>query len=473
MQNIDREIAKKKRKKIAILLPNPCNPDYRIIKYAELFNRDGHEVVVFCRSAPNLPAIENLNGVQYRRKNIVTTKTLTNLAKDFVNEPSKQSIHRPQTAGLENPAASLPPEKHNIVLRIAGKLKRHAKKWLKKPIVSLKKVTNSFNRRVAYKSQPTIFQAVFKQDVIGWGPDIVHCHDWQTLQLGVEIKNAIGSKLIFDSHELETHRNPPLTPARKRWMEKYEAKLLPQCDLVTTVCESIAAHLESSYKIPRPWVVVNSPIVSKALMPTPVPRWGRLPSNPSIRTEAGFSESTYLLTIVGNLTINRGVETLLDAMRGLPSDIAVAMVGKATPEFKTEIEKLIKEYNLENRVRLLDPVNPVFLVDFLSSANAGIIPIIPKTLSYQFALPNKLFECAFAGLPIIASDTVEIKMIIDRYSLGSTFPFGNHERLAKEILTYRNSWVATNLDRKDNTKFIAENCFEKSSSPLREWVAQS
>ncbi len=56
--------------KIAILVPNTCNPDYRVIKQAELFARAGHEVRVFCRHAEGLPAIEQLGGVVYIRKGI-------------------------------------------------------------------------------------------------------------------------------------------------------------------------------------------------------------------------------------------------------------------------------------------------------------------------------------------------------------------------------------------------------------------
>lgn len=57
--------------KIAILVPNACNPDYRVIKQAELFAASGHEVRVFCRHKRGLPRSEHLNGVNYVRRSIV------------------------------------------------------------------------------------------------------------------------------------------------------------------------------------------------------------------------------------------------------------------------------------------------------------------------------------------------------------------------------------------------------------------
>lgn len=57
-------------KKIAILVPNPCNPDFRVIKHAELFAKNGHEVRIYCRWTYGLPKNETVNGVMYIRKPI-------------------------------------------------------------------------------------------------------------------------------------------------------------------------------------------------------------------------------------------------------------------------------------------------------------------------------------------------------------------------------------------------------------------
>ncbi len=70
-------------KKIAILLPNPCNPDYRVIKHAEFFARAGHEVRIYCRWSKGLPMVEVLNGVTYIRKPI-TAELLSAGAMNFV-----------------------------------------------------------------------------------------------------------------------------------------------------------------------------------------------------------------------------------------------------------------------------------------------------------------------------------------------------------------------------------------------------
>ncbi len=56
--------------KVAIIVPNPCNPDYRVVKQAETLAKAGYEVRIFCTNTPKgeLPDWEEINGVGYVRR---------------------------------------------------------------------------------------------------------------------------------------------------------------------------------------------------------------------------------------------------------------------------------------------------------------------------------------------------------------------------------------------------------------------
>lgn len=58
------------RKKIAMLVSNPCSPDYRVNKQAESLAAAGYEVRVFCTWKPGIgiPTQEVINGVTYVRR---------------------------------------------------------------------------------------------------------------------------------------------------------------------------------------------------------------------------------------------------------------------------------------------------------------------------------------------------------------------------------------------------------------------
>ena len=318
--------------------------------------------------------------------------------------------------------------------------------------------------RYLFRFQHNAYFSMFKDELLEWHPNIVHCNDWQTLSLGAFAKSEIGSKLVFDSHELETHRNPPLPKNRKRWMERYEQKYLRKCDLVTTVCEPISEYLEKQYNIERPLVVYNAPI-HQHLYPAHED-WGRLVHRSDIRQEANLSSDDFLLVSVGNATVNRGIENVLEALVNLPQNIHLAIVGKVTQQFRELLGSLINQYHLQERVHFIPPVNPTCVINFIEKADAGIISIIPATLSYDYALPNKLFECAFARLPIIASDTQEIKRKVVEYSLGVVYQSGNIEELRQAVKKVYDNSKLKGFKQPTHQRFVEDHRFEKCAINL-------
>jgi glycosyltransferase involved in cell wall biosynthesis len=80
-------------------------------------------------------------------------------------------------------------------------------------------------------------------------------------------------------------------------------------------------------------------------------------------------------------------------------------------------------------------------------------------LSDYYSLPNKLFEYAFAGLPILASDFPEIRKIVDKYSLGY-YTDNNIEKIEETIISLQN------LTIKKANEFNFKNLDELS------WIAQ-
>ncbi|SFR64646.1 hypothetical protein SAMN04488002_3712 [Litoreibacter janthinus] len=53
-----------------MVVPNMCNPDYRVVKEAESLAAAGYEVRVFCTWKPGarVPVLEEFNGVTYVRR---------------------------------------------------------------------------------------------------------------------------------------------------------------------------------------------------------------------------------------------------------------------------------------------------------------------------------------------------------------------------------------------------------------------
>jgi len=65
------------------------------------------------------------------------------------------------------------------------------------------------------------------------------------------------------------------------------------------------------------------------------------------------------------------------------------------------------------------------LLEVSADANIGFSLIKPISKSYEQALPNKLFEYALAGIPIIASKLPEMEKVIIEYKIGYTVDFND------------------------------------------------
>ena len=78
-------------------------------------------------------------------------------------------------------------------------------------------------------------------------------------------------------------------------------------------------------------------------------------------------------------------------------------------------------------------------------------------------IPNKLFECAFAGLPIIASNTTELRKAVKNFNLGTTFKPGSHTDLAEKILKLIKGQSKENAKTRE---FIQEMKFENAIEHL-------
>jgi len=204
-----------------------------------------------------------------------------------------------------------------------------------------------------------------------------------------------------------------------------EARAIRRADAVITVCDPIADHLRAEYHIPRPTVLFNAPSV---LARADAPR----PTRTSIRSDARVPDGMKLAVYVGLVTVNRGIETLLEALVGLP-DVFVAAVGPKNAAYAPSLLARARKLGVADRFALLAPVPPEQVVDYIAGADFGLNPLIPVTLSYQYAMPNKLFEMAFAGLPIVNSDAQESARFVRDNGLGVIYRSGDAVACAKAM----------------------------------------
>lgn len=273
------------------------------------------------------------------------------------------------------------------------------------------------------------FKSVFSRHVRNWEPDVIHCHDGLSLPLCAQFSRSPRIRTIYDSHELEAHRNHHLIAYMRPRIKYLEKKCLPKIDAIITVGEEIADHLSETYGIARPSVLFNSPV-------------SRQPNSEvkaTVRTDSAISEDATLVVYTGNIAAGRGLEDVLYGLRYYllhstkPVDVHFSLVGTGRPETKESLRTLSKELGLENRIQFHEPVLPDDVSRYITDADIAVLPIPPSGLSHQYAMPNKLFEAANAGLPILATKLKEMNKFIAQHQLGRCYEWGDAKEFSQEF----------------------------------------
>ena len=239
--------------------------------------------------------------------------------------------------------------------------------------------------------------------------DAWHCNDIEAFVLGWCAQRLNPRlRLIYDCHEFEAERNAKPAIERKMvgWLER---RMIRKAEAVITVSPSIATAYRERYTgcgIPDVHLVRN--------IPEPKPLSGG-PAPDHFRTRFGIPEGDFVALYQGAFTHNRGLETALDAMRGLEdSGIHLVLMGYGP------LQPLVDAAAAElPHVHVHPAVAYEAVLEHTRSADVGLVSVKPTCLSYLYCLPNKLFEYLLAGVPVLSNDLPDCRALIEEFGAGS------------------------------------------------------
>lgn len=238
---------------------------------------------------------------------------------------------------------------------------------------------------------------------------VVYCNDDYSLLASVVVAKVTGAKLVYDAHELEHDKNGQSKLERAMTL-RLEKMCWTFVDYFITVSESIRLHYLRELGHKPSAVVMNTPSILATESETPV--------TSDIRTVLGLGPDDVILLYVGAFSEGRGIRALLDCAKSLPSDHHLVFLGEGALE--PDIIRYEEEFTNVHRV---PPVPHETVVGFISTADIGLCLLEAVSLSDRLALPNKFFEYAFAGLPILYSDFPEMSKLAQSFGLGRKCDF--------------------------------------------------
>jgi len=235
--------------------------------------------------------------------------------------------------------------------------------------------------------------------------EVYHFHDPELLPIGVLLKIFTRAKVVYDVHEdvpeqiLTKHWIPRLLRRPlARVFNAFEKLLARALDAVVVATEGIAEKFAQL----KPIVIHNYPDL------------GMLP-NPSTRHGEGKEK---VLVYVGGISKIRGAIEMVQALEYLnPAwDIRLDLIGKFEPP---ELEQELQGLPGYRRVRFLGWMPPENVYTHLANADVGLVCLHPEP-RFVVAWPVKLFEYMAAGLPVVASNFLLWKEIVEGNRCGIT-----------------------------------------------------
>jgi glycosyltransferase involved in cell wall biosynthesis len=262
--------------------------------------------------------------------------------------------------------------------------------------------------------------------------------------LGSKIQN---SKLVYDSHEYFTE-TPELQGrdfVRKFWL-LIEKIILPRIGKAITVSQPIADVYSKKYGVEMV-VVRNLPEMNRDI----------------ILEDVCFPTKNKVVLYQGVLNPGRGIKILIEALKYLDGvDLAIIGYGKV----KEDLINFAKYQMMEDRVHFIGRVAYDKLPNYSKKASVGMVLEEPMGKSFEFSLPNKLFDFIHAGLPFVAAPLIEVSKIVNKYNVGVLVDNYTPKNIACKV----NLLLEYNLLREEiisnQNRFKKELCWEKEVRKL-------
>lgn len=250
--------------------------------------------------------------------------------------------------------------------------------------------------------------------------DYIWANDLPDLKPALKLKEKIGSKVIYDSHEIFVGTLNQFFPSKSKWYKSIlyktallvmsmlgnwaEKKMVKKADEFVTTSISFKNYFKNKYKRDDIQIVMNCPHMQT------------VSDFYDFRSEYKLPKDSFVLLFQGSLNAGRALQEMIVSMKYVKSNIHLFVLG--TGSLKNFMQTRTAELSLQERIHFINEVPSSELLRYTRGADAGINLQESINISKHLASANKLFEYTHSGIPTIGSDVPENRLIIEKYDLG-------------------------------------------------------
>jgi glycosyltransferase involved in cell wall biosynthesis len=273
--------------------------------------------------------------------------------------------------------------------------------------------------------------------------DLLIANDLDTLPANYLAAKLRNKSLVYDSHEYFTEV-PELIgrPRKKAIWERIEKSILPKLKYAYTVSPSIALAYRNKYGLEM-GLVRNFPL--KQEHPSSV-------------------KKQKVVIYQGALNVGRGLEELIRAFSSSSLE-GVELWIFGVGDIEKDLMKLAKSLHLNEQITFFGRKEAEELRRYTERAALGVSLEHAMGLSYQYAIPNKLFDYLQAGAAVLYAPLKEVEYLLDDKEVGEKLRSHEPEKIAEQI---REMLDSDQLQQwQDNAKALSKDyCWENEEKVL-------
>jgi glycosyltransferase involved in cell wall biosynthesis len=209
--------------------------------------------------------------------------------------------------------------------------------------------------------------------------DVIHCHDWLTIQASIALKDLLGVPLVLTVHSTEYDRSGWLHP--NQWFIDIEREGMEKADKIIAVSQFTKRTIIEKYGINPDKITV----IYNAVYPI------------------SEGEKQKLVLFLGRLTIQKGADVFLRAAKKVSEfESGVRFVVAGAGDLLPDLINQAVELGISNRVIFTDRLTDEEMKHMYGIASVYVMP----SVSEPFGITA--LEAISAGTPTIASKTAGV-----------------------------------------------------------------
>ena len=276
--------------------------------------------------------------------------------------------------------------------------------------------------------------------------DVVHCHDFDTLPLGLIMARLRGKPLILDAHDIYSYMIVGESRSAGAAMWPIERRMASLADGLIATNEVMGNMLAGRTR--RATIIRNSPDL------TPLSGFSR----DEIRQRYGLSG--FVVPYFGSLEPGRAVEGLVRAFSETDG-INVVVGGSGT------LQPVVEEASRTNSaVRFLGSIQTDEVLRVTCASD--IVPAMydPADPKYRVCTPIKVLEAMACGRPVVTSKGLDVSKMVERVGCGFVIDYSDSELVRTIREAVRSPQRLDEMGMKGKAYFKEHLAWESSRSAL-------